>query len=177
MSSKIKNLTTEYTELHRGRKSFRTINSVKLRVLCGFFFLLLFCLLVSCSGQRLPVQEIIIERDGQTITSVKAEIARTEEERGMGLMHRKNLKDGEGMLFVYDSDDILSFWMKNTLVPLSIAFITSEGRIIEIKDMYPGDLKNVTSSRSARFALEAPQGWFARAGVQTGDMAGIDVIR
>jgi len=141
------------------------------------WLIILFVFFISCSGQKLPVQEITIERDGQPITSVKAEIARTEEERNKGLMHRKNLKDGEGMLFIYDRDDILSFWMKNTLVPLSIAFITSEGRIIEIKDMYPGDLKNVTSSRSARFALEAPQGWFARAGIQTGDIAGIDVIR
>jgi len=141
------------------------------------WLIILFVFFISCSGQKLPVQEITIERDGQPITSVKAEIARTEEERNKGLMHRKNLKDGEGMLFIYDRDDILSFWMKNTLVPLSIAFITSEGRIIEIKDMYPGDLKNVTSSRSARFALETPQGWFARAGIQTGDIAGIDVIR
>ena len=140
-------------------------------------WLILIFLFLSCNSQKLPVQEITIERDGQAITSVRAEIARTDEERNMGLMHRKKLKDGEGMIFVYDRDDILSFWMKNTLVPLSIAFITSEGRIIEIKDMYPGDLKNVVSSRSVRFALEAPQGWFARAGVQTGDVAGIDVIR
>jgi len=172
MNSKTKNLTTEYTELHRGRKSSRTMNSVKLRVLCGFYLLF-----ISCTSQKLPVQEIFFERDGKVITSVKAEIARTDEERSNGLMYRKKLKDGEGMLFVYDRDEILSFWMKNTLIPLSIAFINSDGRIIEVRDMYPGDLKSVVSSRSVRFALEAPQGWFARSGVETGDVARIDHIR
>jgi len=139
-------------------------------------WLILIFLFLSCTSQKLPVQEITIKRNGQVITSVKAEIARTDEERNKGLMHRKNLKDGEGMLFVYDRDEILSFWMKNTLIPLSIAFITYDGRIIEIKDMYPGDLKSVTSVRSVRYALEMPQGWFTRAGIQTGDIAGIDDI-
>ena len=142
---------------------------------CELFLLLI--LFISCTSQKLPVQEIFFERDGKVITSVKAEIARTDEERSNGLMYRKKLKDGEGMLFVYDRDEILSFWMKNTLIPLSIAFINSDGRIIEVRDMYPGDLKSVVSSRSVRFALEAPQGWFARSGVETGDVARIDHIR
>ena len=130
--------------------------------------LILLCF-ISCTSQKLEVQEITIERDGQVITNVKAEIARTTEERNQGLMHRQNLPDGEGMLFIFDKDQVLSFWMKNTYIPLSIAFITFDGRIIDIKNMYPHDVTPVTSSRSVRYALEVPQNWFSRANVQEGD--------
>jgi len=137
------------------------------RVIVGLF---LFAFVVSCSAQKLPVQEIAIERDGQTVAVVKAEIARTDGERSKGLMYRKSLPDGDGMLFIYERDEVMSFWMKNTFVPLSIAFIAYDGRIIGIKDMYPHDTNTVKSSRSVRYALEVSQGWFSRAGVQIGDV-------
>jgi len=88
-------------------------------------------------------------------------------------MFRKKLPDGEGMLFVFEADQVLSFWMKNTSIPLSIAFIAHDGKIIDIKDMYPHDTSSVVSSRSARYALEVPQGWFSRVGVRTGDVVKI----
>jgi uncharacterized membrane protein (UPF0127 family) len=66
--------------------------------------------------------------------------------------------------------------MKNTLIPLSIAYITSDGRITEIRDMYPLDENSVHSSRSVRYALEVPQGWFARAGIRAGDVVRIDTL-
>ena len=91
-------------------------------------------------------------------------------------MHRQSLPDGQGMLFIFERDDILSFWMKNTYIPLSIAFITYDGHIIDIKDLYPHDTNSVTSSRSARFALEVPQGWFNKTGVKVGDVVIIDVF-
>jgi uncharacterized membrane protein (UPF0127 family) len=72
------------------------------------------------------------------------------------------------MLFIYERDQILSFWMKNTLIPLSIAFISSDGHILEIRDMSPQSLSPVKSSRSARFALEVPQNWFTRANITPG---------
>jgi uncharacterized membrane protein (UPF0127 family) len=65
--------------------------------------------------------------------------------------------------------------MKNTFIPLSIAFIVYDGRIIEIKDMQPGSLNSVLSSRSVRYALETPQGWFSRAGVRSGDVLRIEL--
>jgi uncharacterized membrane protein (UPF0127 family) len=122
--------------------------------------------LSSCSS--LDIQELVIETARGKV-SVKAEIARTPAQREQGLMHRKELKDGHGMLFVFERDQVLSFWMKNTLIPLSIAYIAHDGRIIEIHDMEPGNLTPVQSSRSARYALEVPQGWFGRAGVVPGD--------
>jgi uncharacterized membrane protein (UPF0127 family) len=133
-------------------------------------FIIVFCFLfsVTACGKQLPIREISIERDGQEIAVVKAEVAHTQEERNKGLMFRKKLPDGEGMFFIFEADHILSFWMKNTYIPLSIAFITHDGRIIDIKDMYPHDINSVVSSRSARYALEAPQGWFSRAGVRAG---------
>jgi uncharacterized membrane protein (UPF0127 family) len=127
------------------------------------------CCFVSCSPQKLAVRELPIERDGQQFAVVKAEIARTSDERSKGLMYRKKLPDGEGMLFVFERDEVLSFWMKNTYIPLSIAFIASDGKIIDIKDMYPHDENSVVSSRSVRYALEVPMGWFSRAGVRQGD--------
>ena len=137
------------------------------------FLIFILCFIFSCSTQKLPVQEIAIEREGIEVALVRAEIARTPEERNKGLMYRKSLPEGEGMFFIFERDDILSFWMKNTSVPLSIAFIAYDGKIIDIKDMYPHDETSVRSSRSARYALEVPQGWFSRMGVQSGDVVKI----
>ena len=129
--------------------------------------------LAACSPKKLRTATLPIERDGFVLAEIVAEIAASEQERSQGLMNRKELPDGEGMLFVFDRDQQLSFWMKNTLIPLSIAFIASDGRITEIRDMYPHDLNAVMSSRSVRYALEVPQGWFGRAGVRLGDVAKI----
>ena len=151
------------------------MNFKKLKPKNAFVLLLLYFSLTSCSGQRLAVRDLTIERDGLQIAVGKAEIARTNEERNKGLMYRKKVSDGEGMLFVYEGDQVLSFWMKNTYIPLSIAFISSNGRIIEIKNMYPHDESSVLSGRSVRYALEVPQNWFSRAGVQTGDIVKIQL--
>jgi uncharacterized membrane protein (UPF0127 family) len=119
---------------------------------------------------RLETTELAIRRKDGTGAVVLAELARSDEQRRRGLMGRKSLPDGEGMLFVFETDRTLSFWMKNTLIPLSIAFISHDGRILEIHDMESQSLRSVQSSRSARYALEVPQGWFARSGVGPGDI-------
>jgi uncharacterized membrane protein (UPF0127 family) len=125
--------------------------------------------LSGCSGlETFEKREIAIEGKAGKVL-IKAEIARTDAQRTQGLMHRRELKDGEAMLFVFERDQPLSFWMKNTLIPLSIAYIAGDGRLLEIHDMEPGSLNPVRSGRSARYALETPQGWFARAGLGPGD--------
>ncbi|HUX38272.1 MAG TPA: DUF192 domain-containing protein [Rectinemataceae bacterium] len=101
--------------------------------------------------------------------TIVAELARTEDQRERGLMFRKTVEDGHGMLFFFDTDQVLSFWMKNTFVPLSIAWIGSDGVIKGISDMAAQSLDPVSSERSVRYALEAPLGWFQRAGVKVGD--------
>ncbi|MDR2758975.1 MAG: DUF192 domain-containing protein [Spirochaetaceae bacterium] len=138
-----------------------------------FLFLILFISVgqVHCtpSENKLETAEFILEKAGGGRVQIQAEIARTEAERARGLMHRTALPNGEGMLFVFERDQILSFWMKDTLIPLSIAFISYDGRILEIYDMQPRDLSSIHSSRSARYALEVPQGWFERTGIRVGD--------
>ena len=101
--------------------------------------------------------------------TMKAEVARTPSERERGLMFRTSLPEGMGMLFIFDSDQRLAFWMKNTTLPLSIAYISSDGTIREILDLEPVSLEAVQSERSVRYALEAPRGWFGRSGVRVGD--------
>jgi uncharacterized membrane protein (UPF0127 family) len=134
----------------------------------------LFLVFVSCVNAdnrpqaRLPTRELVINTHGGAVT-VAAEFAMTDSERAKGLMWRTAANDGEGMLFVYDRDMQMSFWMKNTLIPLSIAFISSRGEILEMRDMEPQDTRAVRSERSCRYALEVPQGWFSRAGIRTGD--------
>jgi uncharacterized membrane protein (UPF0127 family) len=140
--------------------------------------------IAACSPQKLKTAVLSIEKEpaaevrqelaeDAASVAITVEIARTDEERSTGLMYRKKLPDGEGMLFVFDRDQQLSFWMKNTIIPLSIAFIASDGRIIEIIDMRPNDLNSVKSSRSVRYALEVPQGWFARVNVNPGDLVNL----
>jgi uncharacterized membrane protein (UPF0127 family) len=128
---------------------------------------------VACSPQKTETAVLHIERSDSVSVTITVEIARTEEERSKGLMYREQLLDGEGMIFVFDYDQPVSFWMKNTLIPLSIAFITADGRILEIKDMYPLNLDSVHSSRPIRYALETPQGWFNRVGIIAGDMVNL----
>jgi uncharacterized membrane protein (UPF0127 family) len=128
---------------------------------------------VACSPPKLETAVLHIQRSDSVSVAITVEIARTEEERSKGLMHRKQLPDGEGMIFVFERDQQVSFWMKNTVIPLSIAFISADGRILEIRDMYPLDLNSVHSSRSVRYALETPQGWFDRSGIAAGDVVNI----
>lgn len=137
-------------------------------------FILFTITLISCSAKKLPIKTITINKaDGTTIT-VKAELAIKPEERNFGFMERKKIPDGTGMLFIFESDQILSFWMKNTPHPLSIAYIDSKGVIKNIFDMTPYSLASVTSTVSVRYALEVPQGWFKKNNIQEGDSINLD---
>ena len=141
------------------------------------FFLFFALSLLSCNISRLKTVNLLIERQGMKPVVIKAELAQSPQERNKGLMHRKKLAHGKGMLFIFDKDQIMSFWMKNTQIPLSIAFISSDGRILEIKNMQPFDTNSVYSSRSVRYALEVPQGWFTRMNINIGDKLVLDGIR
>lgn len=138
-----------------------------------FFNLLLIFLLIStfasCSQKKLETAQLVITtKEGQTF-NVEAELARTQEERNFGFMDRKRIPDGTGMLFIFEYDQKLSFWMKNTPHPLSIAYIDSNGIIREIYDMKPFSLSSVESTVSVRYALEVPQGWFKNNNITPGD--------
>jgi uncharacterized membrane protein (UPF0127 family) len=103
------------------------------------------------------------------------EIAATDVERERGLMGRTALAQDAGMLFVFDQEQQLSFWMKDTLIPLSIAYIDTGGRIVDIQDMQPLDETPHPSTEPARYALEVNQGFFAARGIQIGDRVELPV--
>ena len=131
--------------------------------------LLLLTPLLSCKSKKLPVKDIKIIRQDGTEFIVAAEIAEKTEDRNHGFMERRNIPDGTGMLFVFEKDQILSFWMKNTPHPLSIAYIDSKGKIRNIYDMTPYSLSSIISTVSVRYALEVPQGWYKKNGITEGD--------
>ncbi len=100
---------------------------------------------------------------------LKVEVAREEPQRLQGLMFRKNLGREEGMLFIFDELAYQSIWMKNTLIPLSVAFIDRDGVILNILDMEPQTLDSHMSAGPALYAIETNKGWFAAKKVKAGD--------
>lgn len=100
---------------------------------------------------------------------ISAEIADTPEKQQLGLMHRKTLPENSGMIFVYSRDSRKSFWMKNTSIPLSIAYIAKDGTIKEIYDMEPFSKRTTDSKFSVRYALEVNKGAFEKHGIKPGD--------
>jgi uncharacterized membrane protein (UPF0127 family) len=118
----------------------------------------------SVAAQSLTTIELTIKGHRAT-----AEIAATEGARTVGLMHRFSLRPDHGMLFVFDAPQPLSFWMKDTYVPLSIAFIGADGQILNIEDMAPQTQRTHDSRGPAVFALEMKKGWFAQFGIAAGD--------
>jgi uncharacterized membrane protein (UPF0127 family) len=100
---------------------------------------------------------------------LRAELANTDETRRTGLMFRKSLAENGGMLFVYEVPGRHAMWMKNTLVPLSVAFIGRDGRIINIEDMEPLSEQAHASRGEAWYSLEVNRGWFAKRGIRPGD--------
>ncbi len=142
-----------------------------LAVFFGLFFV--FTLNISCRSKLEKRNLTILKSDG-TQVSVLAEIAEKQEDRNRGFMERKNIPQGTGMLFIFEYDQILNFWMKNTPTPLSIAYISKDGKIRDILDMQPFSLADITSSGYVRYALEVPQGWFGKNGIAVGDSLKID---
>ena len=103
---------------------------------------------------------------------IEAELARTPDQRQIGLMHRSALPPNGGMLFAFEQPAQQCFWMKNTLLPLSIAFLADDGSVVNIEDMKPQTLDSHCSRQPVRFALEMSQGWFAKRGIKAGAKLG-----
>jgi uncharacterized membrane protein (UPF0127 family) len=99
---------------------------------------------------------------------IEAEVADTDTTRAIGLMARQSMAEQRGMLFVFERAGKQCFWMQNTLLPLSIAFIADDGAIVNIADMKPMTTDSHCSAKPVRFALEMNQGWFARRGIGAG---------
>ena len=99
---------------------------------------------------------------------IDAQVAATPEQRQTGLMHRKNMLQHEGMIFVFDQPANQCFWMKNTLIPLSAAFVSDDGTIVNIEEMKPLALDAHCSAQPVRYVLEMNKGWFAKKGIKAG---------
>ena len=99
---------------------------------------------------------------------IDAQVASTPEQRATGLMWRKEMPQHEGMLFVFEQPSVQCFWMKNTYLPLSTAFLADDGTIVNVADMHPQSLDSHCSASPVRYVLEMNQGWFARKRIQAG---------
>ena len=99
---------------------------------------------------------------------IDAQVAQTPEQRSIGLMHRSDMPQHEGMLFVFEQPATQCFWMKNTLLPLTAAFVADDGTIVNLADMKPQTTDAHCSVQPVRFVLEMHQGWFAKKGLKAG---------
>jgi hypothetical protein len=103
---------------------------------------------------------------------INAQLAATPEQRAIGLMHRREMPTNEGMLFAFEQAGVQCFWMKNTLLPLTAAFVADDGTIVNLADMKPQSLDSHCSAQPVRFVLEMNQGWFAKRDIQAGSKLG-----
>jgi hypothetical protein len=135
---------------------------------------LLFALAATAAlAQPLPVAEL---RAGMHL--IRAEVASNFSTRARGLMHRKGLAPNAGMLFIFDGPSQQCMWMKNTYIPLSVAFVDEQGTIINIADMQPHSEQSHCSARPALYALEMTRGWFAERGIKPGTkLGGLNKLR
>ncbi len=119
---------------------------------------------------------IIFERCAIQVGDVQfmVEIARTAAQLQRGLMGRDSLNNGEGMLFVFPRPQMVSFWMKDTYIPLTVGYFDASGRLVELHDLTPRSLRSVPSSQPIRYALELGRGEFQRHHIERGDQLAIN---
>lgn len=131
--------------------------------------LLSFCWLGAASvwaqDAQMDLQRVEL---GAGMYKIDAQVAQAPREREIGLMFRKEMPQQEGMLFVFEQPATQCFWMKNTLLPLTAAFVADDGRIVNLVDMQPQTTDSHCSTEPVRFVLEMNQGWFARKNIKKG---------
>lgn len=125
--------------------------------------LLLLALSAAAAHAQLPAVDL-----AAGMHLIRAEVADSMSTRTTGLMHRKSMAQNAGMVFVFEENAVHCMWMKNTLIPLSVAFIDEAGAIINIADMQPHSEQSHCAARPARYALEMNKGWFAQRGIKAG---------
>jgi uncharacterized protein len=132
------------------------------------FALLLALLTTAAPAQDRPQLDLPVVQLQAGMHNIRAQVARSVNERATGLMHRREMPQHEGMLFIFEQPSQQCFWMKNTLLPLSIAFVADDGTVVNIRDMQPQSLDSHCSDKPVRYVLEMNQGWFAKRGVKAG---------
>ncbi len=129
----------------------------------GITGLIVFALSAAVQAANLPVIRL-----SAGTGNLEVEVASNKAQRSLGLMNRASMPESRGMLFVYPAPAYFCMWMKNTKIPLSVAFIDAQGQVINIEDMAPQTETNHCTQRNATYALEANRGWFAKHGVVAG---------
>ncbi|QHE85976.1 DUF192 domain-containing protein [Hydrogenophaga sp. BPS33] len=132
--------------------------------LCG----LLFALNGAAWSQNTPQLDLPRVSLSVGMRLIDAQVAATPQQREIGLMHRRDMGTNEGMLFVFEQPAGQCFWMKNTLLPLTAAFVADDGTIVNLADMKPQSLDSHCSAKPVRYVLEMHQGWFAQRGIKAG---------
>jgi uncharacterized protein len=144
---------------------------VVLRIRSCILLFLLSTFAAGCQDQptsrptTLPTVEMTIGEDDFVL-----EVADSDRERQKGLMFRESMPQDQGMLFVFEVEEELSFWMRNTLIPLDIVYVNSMGKIVSVKQMKPLDETGVKSDGPAKYAIELNLGTAKRIGIKAGDM-------
>jgi hypothetical protein len=130
--------------------------------------LLLASLAIAASAQEQPQLNLPHVQLQAGMNQIDAQVAAGYEQRMTGLMFRKEMPQHEGMLFVFDEPSVQCFWMRNTILPLTAAFIADDGTIVNLADMKPQTEDSHCSAKPVRFVLEMNQGWFAKKGIKPG---------
>ena len=128
-------------------------------------------LLAAClpaTGQMGPQPRLDITQLTAGMHVIRAELAVTPTQQATGMMFRREMGANEGMLFINGDSSVRCFWMRNTLIPLTIAFIAEDGTIVNLADMQPQSDESHCSAAPVRYALEMNQGWFAKRGIKAG---------
>jgi uncharacterized membrane protein (UPF0127 family) len=128
---------------------------------------LLACVALAASAQEEP-QNLPTVKLSAGLHNIKAQLAQSPQEREVGLMFRREMAHNDGMLFVFEQPARQCFWMKNTILPLSAAFVADDGTVVNIEDMKPQTLDSHCSAKPVRYVLEMHQGWFAKRGLKAG---------
>ncbi|WP_076997104.1 DUF192 domain-containing protein [Variovorax sp. KK3] len=137
-------------------------------------FVVLFAFLAICAGAHAQQPQTQLQRVKLTagMYQIDAQVAQTPEQRQIGLMFRKEMPQTEGMIFVFEQPATQCFWMRNTLLPLTAAFVADDGRIVNLADMKPMTDDSHCSEEPVRYVLEMNQGWFAQKNIKKGTKLG-----
>ena len=128
----------------------------------------LIAICAPASTQELPQMDLPRTKLSAGVYQITAQVAQTPSERSTGLMFRKEMPQSEGMLFIFEQPSMQCFWMKNTLMPLTAAFVADNGEIVNLIDMKPHSEAPHCSSKPVRYVLEMHQGWFAKKSIKAG---------
>lgn len=126
----------------------------------------------SSHAQNAPQMDLPRVKLSAGMHLIDAQVAATQDQRSIGLMFRREMPQSEGMLFAFEQASVQCFWMKNTLLPLTAAFVANDGTIVNLADMKPQTTDSHCSKQPVRYVLEMNQGWFGKRGIKAGSKLG-----